>query len=87
LGEISPDEFKIRRHFTVIKERVEKEIHVWPSTIFDEEIRNLQFVHKVSIKAIVEHVKPFSSYKNTFENIRVKNKPKIPIVEAVKIDS
>ena len=37
---ISPDDYKIRKHLNcVIKERVRNEIHTWPSTIFDEEVK------------------------------------------------
>ena len=76
---VSPDEYKIRNHFTVIKGRVEKEVHVFPSVIFVEEIRNLQKApFNVYLKAIAEHVKPYKCYKSTFEAIRKLNKTKIP---------
>ena len=76
---VSPDEYKIRNDFKIIKGRVEKEVHVFPSIIFEEEIRNLQKApFSVSLKAIAEHVKPYKCYKSTFEAIRKLNKPKIP---------
>ena len=48
----SPDEFKVKQHLEVIKDRVAKEIHTWPSRIYDEEIIHLQTKQGVSAEAI-----------------------------------
>ena len=75
---ISRDEFKIRKHFPVIKKRIEKEIHTWPSLIFDEEIVKLQTEQHVSKEAIAEYIKPYSYYQSSFEKRRAKKPTKIP---------
>ena len=45
---VSNDEYKIRRHFWFIMERIKNEHDVWPSTIFDQEIKKLQLEQLVS---------------------------------------
>ena len=75
---VSIDEFKIQKHFSVIKARVINEIHTWPSTIFEDEIKNLQTQQGVSAEAIGEYVKPYSTYKSGFDKMRAELKPKMP---------
>ena len=48
----SPDEFKIKQHLEVIKQRVSTEIHTWPSIIYDEEIIVLQTKIGLSAEAV-----------------------------------
>ena len=75
---VSPDEYKIKKHFNVIRERIKSETHTFPSVIFNEEVLNLQIIQKVPISAIGEYIKPYSFYKSGFENMRNRTKPKIP---------
>ena len=75
---ISLEEFRIRRHFSVIKKRIETEVHTFPSEIFEDEIIKLQVDHGVSAEAIGEYVRPYAFYKSGFEKMRSKNKPKMP---------
>ena len=76
---ICPDDFKIRKHFNeVIKERVRKEIHIWPSYIFDEEVKKMQLEQKIPTASIAEYLKPYSHYKSGFDAMRATNKPKMP---------
>ena len=75
---VSEEEYKIRRHFFIIKQRISTEIHVWPSTIFDEEIKKLQTEQKILKLAIATYVKPYAYYKSGFEARRAKTKPKMP---------
>ena len=49
---ISSEEFKIRRHFSVIKKRIETEVNTFPSEIFEDEIIKLQVDHGISAEAI-----------------------------------
>ena len=74
----SPDEFKVKQHLEVIKDRVAKEIHTWPSRIYDEEIIHLQTKQGVSAEAIALYTKGYSHHKSCFDAIRAKNKPKNP---------
>ena len=67
---VSTDEFKIRRHFWLIKQRITNELELWPSTIFDQEIKKFQIEQKVSKLDIANYVKPYSHYKSGFESRR-----------------
>ena len=67
---VSTDEFKIRRHFWHIKQRITNELELWPSTIFDQEIKKFQIEQKVSKLDIANYVKPYSHYKSGFESRR-----------------
>ena len=75
---ICPDEYKIKKHLnSVIKERVRKEIHTWPSEIFKQEVLNLQTEQNVSVEAVAMYLKPYDHYKSGFDAIRKANKPKM----------
>ena len=54
---VSEEEYKIRQHFWFIKQRITNEIELWPSTIFDQEVKKLQIQHGVSKLAIANYVK------------------------------
>ena len=75
---VSIDEFKIRRHFRHIKQRISNELELWPSTIFDQEIKKLEIEQQVSKLAIANYFKPYSHSKSGFKSRRAKNKTKNP---------
>ena len=56
----SPDEFKIKQHLEVIKDRVAKEVHLWPSIIYDEEIIKLQTIQKLYGETVALYTKGYS---------------------------
>ena len=60
----SPNEFKIKQHLEVIKDRVAKEVHTWPSIIYDEEIVKLQTLQKLSAETVALYTKGYSHYKS-----------------------
>jgi hypothetical protein len=71
----SPEEFKIKKHFTIIMDRVRKEVDLTPSKIFDEEIQKLQQEpFNVSKEAIEEYTYKYSYYKPCFDSIRSKSR-------------
>ena len=62
----------------VDNQRVTNERHLWPSTIFDQEIKKLQIEQEVSKLAIANYVKPYAHYTSGFESRRSKNKTRNP---------
>ena len=72
----SPNEFKIKQHLEVIKDRVAKEIHTWPSIVYDEEIVKLQTLRKLSAETVALYTKGYSHYKSCLDAIRAINKQK-----------
>ena len=66
----------MRRHLWHTKQRISNELDLWPSTIFDHDIKKSLIKQQVSKLANANYVKPYSHYKSGFESRRVKN-PKI----------
>ena len=63
----SKDEFKIMQHLEVIKDRVAKEVHTWPSIIYDEEIVKLQTLQKLSADYLLRCFRANNTQKSLSE--------------------
>ena len=72
---ISHNDFICRGALQRIKRRVQHEVHVDPSIIFDDEIEKMQLAHGITPVAISHFINPYQRYKNSYYKMRAKCKP------------